>query len=104
MDEDISAAVLAIFFMRQCAIQNGNLHEVLLGIIDALLNSSGSFFGFTEAVTDDAILIAYDNKCCESESTTTFGHLGDAVDANETFFELDFARLYSFYINFCHNN
>ena len=104
MDEDVSTAVLAVLLVRQRAVQDGNLDEVLLGVVDALLDGGSGFLGFAEAVTDHAILIANDNQCCESESTTTFGHLGDAVDANETFLELDFARLYSFYINFCHDN
>ena len=68
MDIDVSAAVLAVLFVRQCAVQNRNLNEVLLGIIDALLDGCGGFLGLTETVTDNAVLIAYDNKCCESES------------------------------------
>ena len=58
LDVNVSTAILTILFVRQRAVQNGNLDEVLLGVIDALLDGGSGFLGLTEAVTDDTILIA----------------------------------------------
>ena len=61
LDVDVGAAVLTVLLVRQRAVQNGNLHQVLLGVINALLDGGGGFLGLAKTVTDDAVLIADDN-------------------------------------------
>ena len=74
--------------MGDSALQHGDADEVFLGIVDALLDGGLNLLGFTKAVTYNTVFISNNDDGSKGESSTTFGNLGDAIDSDETVFEL----------------
>ncbi len=58
-----------------------NAEEGLLGLFNALGDSSRNFLGLTVANANQTVAVSNDHKCGESEATTTLDDLGDAVDS-----------------------
>jgi hypothetical protein len=59
--------------------------------------------GFAEAVAHDTVLVSNNDDGSKGERSTTLGNLGNAIDSDESVLELDFARLDSFDVYFCHD-
>ncbi len=83
---------------------DGNLDKVLLGSLDALGNSCLDFVGLAETPSYDAVLVADNDDCCESEGATALGHFGDTVDGDEALLELKVAGRLNLIILQCHNS
>ena len=91
LEEDASTTVLASLLVGDSTLQDGNLDEVLLGIIDTLLDGSLDFLGLAKTVSNDTILISNNNDSREAESSTTLGNLGYATDCDKTIVKVDLA-------------
>ena len=66
-DKHFCTAVTGCLLVRYGAIEDGNLHKILLGGFYALGDSCGDFTGLAEAITDDALTIADYYDCCKCE-------------------------------------
>ena len=84
--------------MGDSGVDDGNLHKVLLCILNALCDSGGNLVCLTETVTYDTVFIADDDDSGKTEVTTTLGDLGNAVDGYQSVLELKVRGLNSFYV------
>ena len=67
------------------ALNPRDAEEVLFRLFHTLRNGGRDFLGFAVAHSHHAVTVANDNKRGEAEATTTFDHLGTAVDVNDFF-------------------
>ncbi|ELT43619.1 site-specific recombinase XerD, partial [Arthrobacter nitrophenolicus] len=74
--------------VRDGVANAGNAEEGLLGLFNALGDSSGNFLGLAVAHADHAVTVTNDDQCGEAEATTTLDHLGNAVDGDNALYEL----------------
>ena len=66
-----------------------NAEEVLLRALDALLDGQRNLVGLAVADTDDAVLVADDDQRGEREAPAALDDLGDAVDLDDAFLEVE---------------
>ena len=74
--------------MRDGAANAGNAEEGLLGLFNALCDSSGNFLGLAVANADHAVAVTDDDEGGEAEATTTLDDLGNTVDGYNALYEL----------------
>ena len=85
----VGTAETDLYLMRDGTLEDGNTHQILLGSFNALSDGCSYFTSLTETVANDAVSITYYYNSSKSESTTTLGHLRNAVDCDESVFQLD---------------
>src|SRR6186997_1023432 len=88
--------------MGYSSFNDGNFHQVLLGVVNTFGNGVSYFVGFTKTVTHNAVSIAYYNDGCETEPATAFHHFRYAFNGYNFFFQVDFAGFYSANIAYRH--
>ncbi len=98
-----SATVATLLCVRNSTLQDGHLDEVFLCIFGTFSNSGGDFLCFTEAVTNDAVLVTDNHDGCEAEDTTTLGHFHNSVHCNHSLFEFEVSCFYFLYICVSHS-
>ncbi len=59
-----------------------NLHQVLLGVLDALADSVRNLAGLADAEAHSALVVANDDQRCKLKDTAALNGLGYAVDGN----------------------
>ncbi len=101
-EDDARAAKLSDLLVRDSAAVHGNLDKIFLGSLDTLCDGGLNFVGFTEAPAYDSVFIADYYDSGKGEGATTFGHLSDAVDGNETILEFEIVCRFYFVILICH--
>jgi hypothetical protein len=69
------------------AIERDRDHR-FLGSLATLADAVWHFAGLAQADSDPALAISNHNDAAKRECSTTLVDLGDAVDANQTLFEL----------------
>ena len=79
------------------------MHQILLRIFHTLRNRGSDFVRFAKTIAYDTVLVTDDDDGSEAEVTTTLGHLGDALDGDQSVLELKVRRLYSLNISICHS-
>ncbi len=89
---------LGDLLVRNGSVDDRNLHQVLLGILHALGDSSSDFVGFAETVAYDTVLVAYYDDGGEAEVAAALGDLGNTIDGYQSVLEFKVRGLYSFYI------
>ena len=89
--------------MRDCSVDDGNLHQILLCILNSLGDSGGNLISLTKTITYNAVLVSYHYDSCEAEVTASFGNLGYSLDGNQSVFQFKIRGLYSFNICICHS-
>ena len=85
----MSATEAYLYLMRNGTLENGDAYQILLSSFYALCDGCSYFTSLTETATDDAITITDYNDSGECKCTTTLGHLRNAVDCDESVFQLD---------------
>ena len=66
-----------------------NAEEVLLRAFDALLDGQRNLVGLAVADADDAVLVADDDQGGEREPPAALDDLGDAVDLDDAFLQVE---------------
>ncbi len=99
-DEDFSTTKLSSLAVGHCTLEHGNLNQILLSGFYALGNSGSNFAGLTKTATDNTLTVTDYNDCSKSEGTTTFGYFNNAIDSNQSIFQLFCVYIYSV----CHIN
>ncbi|EAL08452.1 conserved hypothetical protein [Listeria monocytogenes str. 4b H7858] len=61
-------------------------HHVLFSILNSFTDSIWNFLRFTSTETNMTIFVSNNNKCCETETTSTFNYFSNTVDCNNAFF------------------
>ena len=88
--------------MRQRAINQRNLDQLLLGCLGSLGYSRSNLASLAKPHTDDTLAVSDDNNGSETKSTTTLGDLDNPVDCHQTILKLKIIRIpYSLQI-VCH--
>ena len=88
--------------MRNRALGEVDLVQVLLGGLDPLADGLGNFFRLAGAVADYAFAGITDNdECGEGHVLAALDDLGDAVDRNDLVLEVEAVRI-DFFLH-CHN-
>ena len=98
-DEHFGTAETGSLLVGNGSLDDGHLHEVLLGCFYALGDSCGDFTGFAETVTDNALTITYHYDGSEGESASALGDFRNTIDSNESIFQFFIVCVYSD----CHN-
>ena len=70
--------------MRYGGSAHGNLHEIFLGILDALADCVGNFARFTHTEADCAFTVAHHNNGGELENPAALNRLGNTVNSHDT--------------------
>ena len=79
------------------------LHQVLLGVLDALRNSGRDLVSLTETVAHHTIFVTDDDNGGETEVTATLGDFRHTVDGDESVLQFKVRRLDSFNVRICHS-
>ena len=98
-DEHFGTAETCSLLVRYGSLNDGHLHEVLLGGFNALGDCSGNFAGFAESVTDNAFTVTHHYDSCEGESASALSDFRNTIDSNESIFQFFIVCVYSD----CHN-
>ena len=88
-EQYMSTAEANLYLVRNSALEDGDAYQILLGSFNALSDGCSYFTSLTETITNDAVFITYHHDSGKCESTTTLGHLRNAVDCDESVFQLD---------------
>jgi len=96
-------AELRLLLVRDGGVDDRNLHEILLRILHTLRNRGGDFVRLAKTIAYDTVLVTDDDDGSETEVTAALGHLGDALDRDQSVLELKVRRLYSLNISICHS-
>ncbi len=89
LDENAACAELTEDLMRHGALGGQrNREHVLLGVLGALLDGDRHFLGLAHANADATVAIAHDDKSGQSETTTAFDDLGNAVNVDNALLKL----------------
>ena len=70
--------------MRNCALEHGNLNQILLSCLNTLGDGGSNFASLTQAVTDNALTVTYHYNSGKSECAATFGYLDNSIDSNQS--------------------
>ena len=71
--------------------RNGD--HILLSILDTLANCLGNLSCLTKTYTDVTVLVAHNHESCEASHTTTLNGLGNTVQSDERFLQLELCRI-----------
>ena len=74
--------------MRDGVVLDLNLDHVLAGAFGALADRFGNFVGLAHVHSDLPLAVTDDNESGKTEATTTFNHLGTAVNEDDLFEEI----------------
>ena len=72
--------------MRNCTLNYRYTDKVFLSGLHSFCDSCCDFSGFTQAAADHAFTVANNDNGSERKGTTTFRHLDDTIDSNESIF------------------
>ena len=62
---------------------------MLLGVLDPLADRLGNFTALAETGTHDAVAVTHDDHRAEAEAAATLDDLGDTVDLDDLFFQVE---------------
>ena len=71
----------------------GDGDHILLCILNSLADCLGNLGCLTKADTDVTVLVAHNHESCEASHTTTLNGLGNTVQSDERFLQLDLCRI-----------
>jgi len=74
--------------VRDAAAREGNLEQVLLGLLGPLADRLGYLVGLAEAGANIPALVSHDDERRKREAPTALDDLGDAVDEDDAVDEL----------------
>ena len=103
LHENAGTTEFRLLLVRDGRVDDGNLHEILLRILDTLGDGGGDFVSLTETIANNAVLVSDDNDRRETEVTTTFGDLGHSLNGDKSVLEFKVRGLYSLNICICHS-
>src|SRR5690606_26211629 len=83
LQHDATGAEHALGGVDDRVAGEGDLEEVLAGLLGALLDGEGHLLGLAVAEADPAVAVADDDERGEAEATTALHDLGDAVDVDD---------------------
>src|SRR5260370_10104678 len=94
LEHDLAGAVVAEDLVRNRALGEVDLVQVLLGGLDPLADGLGDLFRLAGAVADYAFAgVTDDDEFGEGHVLATLDDLGDAVDRNDLLLEVEEVRL-----------
>ena len=91
-------AVAILLLVGKRALDDGDLHQVLLGILHALGDGGLNLRSLAQAVAYDAVLVTHDDDGRETEGATSLGYLGNTLNAYKSVLELEVAGAYYLYV------
>ena len=85
------------------SVDDRNLDEILLGILDTLSDGGSYLIGFSQTITNNAVLVTHNHNSGKAEVTTTLSDLSHSLDGDQSVLQLEVRCLYSFNICICHS-
>src|SRR3954465_14746748 len=82
--------------MRDGRIRHRDADNILFGCLDAFANSLWHLASLAHAHTNMALAITYNYHSAEAKASTTFDHLGDAVDLNDALLQFKVIQVMRF--------
>src|SRR5579864_5377930 len=93
--DDLAGAETAENLMRDRSLPQRHPNEALFRALDALANSLGHFVGFAQSVAHQSVRVAGYHKGTETETTAALHDLGDTVDMDNLFLDIEPLRINS---------
>src|SRR4051794_31727616 len=73
--------------MQRASLAQRNPYQIALGVIGRLADGLGHLAGLASAMANATFAVTDDHQGSKAETSATFDHLGDAVDADQLFDE-----------------
>ena len=80
----VSSTELSSLLVGNRSLDDGNLHQILLGSLNTLGNCSRNFTGLTKTAADYPFTVSDNNDGGKGKGATTFGYLNYAIDSNQS--------------------
>ncbi|KAF5045109.1 hypothetical protein DSECCO2_484680 [anaerobic digester metagenome] len=85
LEHDAAGAELTEHFIRQGAVEQGNVDHALARLLRGLADGLGNLVGLAQAIAHRAFAVADDDQGAEAEPAAALDDLGHAVEVHDLF-------------------